>query len=57
MVLNEIINEMIQEAASKGSHRQMRSPGYTVLISEYEEQETKVPKKDERCLFVLILCA
>lgn len=44
MVLNEIINEMTQETAGRGSHRWMKCPGYTDLVSEYKEQETSFQK-------------
>lgn len=44
MVLNEIINEMIQETACKGSDRQMKCLGYIDLVSEYKEQEISFQK-------------
>lgn len=44
MVLNEIINEMIQKTAYKGSHRRMKCPDHTDLVSEYKEQEVSFQK-------------
>lgn len=55
MVLNEIINEMIQETAHKGSHRRMKCPGYTDLVSEYKEQEISF-QKTKMLLFGCSIC-
>lgn len=51
MVLNEIINEMIQKTAYKGSHRWMKYLGYTSLVSEYKEQEINFQKTKDAFFF------